>query len=423
MKGQVFKRCTRCPRRTRYRDGDEKCRECGSSEFSWNYLADVGRDPATGKRRRKWGGGFAKKGDAEAALREILAKVDRDRYVDPSKLTLGAFLLDQWLPAMQLTIAETTWEGYKGNVDRYIVPRLGEVALKDLKPPKINWMYADVRDHGRSRGTGKLSLKTVREVHVTLHRALEDAVRWDYLDQNPCDRVTAPSATAAKNGRKKAIKTWTAAEVNAFGIAIADHPFFELWLLDATTGIRRSELLGLRWKDVDLKNNRLAIRQVLVVVDGKGKFKDAPKSQNGYRTIRFPPRVGAALNDLRVRQLKTRLAADQWTDLDLLFCRKDGLPWHPDYVTDTLKKLILDSGLPEIRPLQDLRHTHATILIGEAGVNVKVVQERLGHHSHSFTADTYQHVIPGMDEAATAQFDDLVFGDTTRDAPEAEDRA
>ena len=94
-----------------------------------------------------------------------------------------------------------------------------------------------------------------------------------------------------------------------------------------------------------------------------------------------------------------------------MFCRPDGDAWHPDHVTSTLRELMIASGLPRIRPMQDLRHTHATLLIGEGGVNVKVVQERLGHHSHSFTADTYQHVIPGMDEAAARRFDQLVFGD------------
>ena len=419
MKGRVFKRCTQCPKRSKYRAGDRRCPNCGGTEFTWYFSVDLGKK-ANGKRNRKDKGGFPTKRDAERALRDLLAKADRGGVIETSKLTVAQFLRDEWLPAMQMSIEKTTWVGYQGNVDRYIIPRIGDIALRDLKPPKINWLYADVRDNGRSRGTGKLSLKTVREVHVTLHRALEDAVRWDYLDNNPASRANAPSATAAKNQRKKAIKTWTASEVNAFAKRYKGHPFFVLWLLAASTGMRRSELLGLRWKDIDLKNSRLAIRQVLVKVGGKGEFKDAPKSAHGFRTIRLPGSVVAALRDARQTQIAVRLGSSVWHDLDLVFCRDDGLPFHPDYVTETVREMIEASGLPPIRPLQDLRHTHATLLLAD-GANAKVVQERLGHHSHSFTADTYQHVMPGMDEAVANQFEDLVFGDDRSDDQQPEE--
>jgi integrase len=112
---------------------------------------------------------------------------------------------------------------------------------------------------------------------------------------------------------------------------------------------------------------------------------------------------------LRKVQDEARATIDEWPNLDLVFCRPDGHPWHPDHVTATVRELIEDSGLPRIRPLQDLRHTHATLLL-VGGEHLKVVQERLGHHSHSFTSDTYQHVTPGMDDAAAARFDGMVFG-------------
>lgn len=409
MRGRVFKRCTHCPKRSKYREGDRRCPTCGASAYTWYYSVDIGKN-AEGKRRRKDKGGFATRRDAEKALRDLLAKADRGHVVEASKLTVAQFLEDEWLPAMQMSIAPTTWEGYRGNIERYIVPRIGEVLLRDLKPPKINLLYADVRKNGRSRGAGELSLKTVREVHVTLHRALEDAVRWDYLEINPAHRANAPSATAARNQRKKAISTWTAEEVHRFAALHREHPFYALWLLAASTGMRRSELLGLRWKDVDLSRARLAIRQVLVKVGGKAQFKDAPKSANGYRTIRFSPVVVAALEVLRSAQVEARSTAPVWQDHDLVFCRDDGLPWHPDHVTDTISEMIDASDLPRIRPLQDLRHTHATLLLAD-GANAKVVQERLGHHSHSFTADTYQHVMPGMDEAVASRFQDIIFGD------------
>ena len=137
--------------------------------------------------------------------------------------------------------------------------------------PAISWagfVLALIRDNGRTRGTGPLSLKSVREVHVTLHRALEDAVRWEYFETNPSDRATAPPATAARNERRKRIRTWSAAEVNAFAVFIEGHELHELWALAASTGLRRSELLGLRWIDLDLERRLLSVRRVLVKVGG-----------------------------------------------------------------------------------------------------------------------------------------------------------
>jgi integrase len=414
---QIFKRCTRCSARTRFGPGDRHCPKCGGSEASWGFVVDIGPDPATDKRRRRRGGGFATRREAEAALREVLTKRERGQLVQPTTMTVRAFLVDQWLPAMPMSIGPTTLEGYRGNIERYIVPRVGDLPLRALTPPVINRLYADVRQNGRTRGTGPLALKTVREVHVTLHRALEDAVRWDYLEANPSDRASAPSATAARNERRRRIRTWSATEVNTFAAFIEGHELHELWALAASTGLRRSEILGLRWIDLDLNRRLLSVRRVLIKIGGTAQFKDAPKSAHGFRTISIPPRVTQLLLELRDWQAQQPRLQAIPSEQALVFCRYDGAPWHPDHVSKTLRELVIESGLPRIRPMQDLRHTHATLLIGEGGVNVKVVQERLGHHSHSFTADTYQHVIPGMDEAAATRFDALVFGDNDAEPP------
>ena len=317
--------------------------------------------------------------------------------------------METWLPTIKMSIEATTWEGYRGSITAYVLPRIGDVKLAELNPPTLNWLYSDARENGRIRGEEPLTLKTVREIHVALHKALEDAVSWGYLRDNPASRANPPTATAARNAGKQVMGTWTSDQVEQFATEIADHPFFPLWLLAASTGMRRSELLGLRWKDLDPDRSLLAIRQVLVVVGGTSHFKDAPKSRHGFRTIRIPGIVVRELARLRDLQTEQRGTAKKWADHDLIFCRPDGDPWHPDYVTQTIRELILASDLPRIRPLQDLRHTHATLLLAD-GENAKVVQERLGHHSHSFTADTYQHVMPGMDQAAAARFEGLVFG-------------
>ena len=421
MKGYIGKRCTRCPQRGRYKEGDRRCPKCGATEHTWTFSVDVGLT-TEGKRRRIERGGFATKRDAQKSLEEIVAKADRGGILEPSKRTVAQFLVDEWLPSMEMGIERTTWEGYREKIHSYVLSRIGPVVLAELKPPKLNAMYADIRKHGRIRGDDPLALKTVREVHVILHRAFKDAVQWEYIEANPASKANPPSATAAKNQRKKAMQTWTAAEVNEFARQFHDHEFFPLWLLAASSAMRRSELLGTRWKAIDFDRGLLAIRQVLVKVGGKGEFKEAPKSAHGFRTIQIAPRVLAVLRDLRRKQAEVRLRAQVWHDNDLVFCRPDGNPWHPDHVTETVREMIEASGLPRIRPLQDLRHTHATLLLAD-GENAKVVQERLGHHSHSFTADTYQHVMPGMDAAAASRFDGLVFGNDGNDEDKPDETA
>jgi integrase len=188
-------------------------------------------------------------------------------------------------------------------------------------PAAINQLYADVRENGRTRGTGPLALKTVREVHVTLHRALEDAVRWDYLETNPSDRASAPSATAARNERRKRIRTWSAAEVNTFAAFIEGHELHELWALAASTGLRRSELLGLRWIDLDLNRRLLSVRRVLILVGGTAQFKDAPKSAHGFRTISLPPKVTQLLIELREWQAQQPRLQAIPPEQALVFCR------------------------------------------------------------------------------------------------------
>lgn len=173
VRGRIFKRCLRRPCRSRYREGDRCCPNCGAREHTWYYVVDLGREG--GRRPRRTRGGFATRKEAETALTEVLVERQQGRHVDRSRITVAEFLADQWLDAMAMSIAGTTLEGYRGLIERYILPRIGGVVLQELTPPTINWLYADVRKGGRARGAGPLSLKTIREVHVVLHRALQDA--------------------------------------------------------------------------------------------------------------------------------------------------------------------------------------------------------------------------------------------------------
>lgn len=417
MKGSTFKVCTTCPKRKSWSGPEQQCPACGSSEFTWSFKVTLGKKP-DGRPNQVKRGGFERKADAEDELRRLLEEHSQGRHVDRSRMTVAEFL-DEWLEARRLKVSPSTLANNQDTVRQYLAPRLGTVPLQELTPPQVNAAYADLRDNGRTRGEGPLSASTIRKAHTVLHKALNDAKRWGYVATNAATDADPPTATAVKNARKKAIQVWTVEQIQTFAGWLLDHrpELYALWLLAISTGLRRSELLGLRWEDVDLDRGRLAVRQVLIKVDGGMRFKEAPKSQHGYRTIRFSARIADVLRVHRTSQTKDRLESPfPWADHDLVFCRPDptttgepaGGPWHPDTITHRLGEAIDASGLPRIRPLQDMRHSHATVLLLE-GEHMKVVQERLGHHSFAFTADTYTHLAAGMDEAAADRFDAAVF--------------
>jgi integrase len=222
-----------------------------------------------------------------------------------------------------------------------------------------------------------------------LHGALADAVRWNLLQRNPVTDARPPRV------RRRSHVIWSTDELRRFvEHARSDH-HAALWLLVCTTGLRRSELAGLRRADLDLANGRLTSGETRVVVGGQATDSDG-KSDDSRRTLALDPVTVDALREFLVRwdELKQEFGhAGQH-----LFCHPDGRPIHPDTITEWFARLSWAAGLPPIRP-HDVRHSYATASL-RAGVPVKVVSERLGHSSVSFTQDTYMHVIPGMDEHA-----------------------
>ncbi|MBA2319087.1 MAG: site-specific integrase [Euzebyales bacterium] len=380
---------------------------CGSDHWTWCVVADVAH--GGGKRRQTRRQGFSTREEADAALREILGSVDNGSYVVLSDQTLGEFLADRWLPAMRPPRLEaTTWVEYRRKVANQVVPRLGHIKLQKLNPLHLNSLYADLLESGRMNGRGGLSAKTVREMHVILHKALGDAVRWGLLARNVALLADPPSHRMASAARQATMRTWTAEQLLAFLEHVRHDRLSAVWMLAASSGMRRSELGGVRWRDILFDAGRLAVRQRLASVDGKPQLS-VPKSPRGRRTIDLDRRTLDALKLHREQQLEERAAwGGGWHDLDLVVTREDGHWIHPDWITELFRRHGRDAGLPHIR-LHDLRHTHATLLL-EAGANPKVVSERLGHHSVAFTLDTYAHVLPGMQAEAAQSFSDLVFG-------------
>jgi integrase len=307
--------------------------------------------------------------------------------------TIEKFLTELWLPGIKPTIRHSTLSGYSGIVRNHILPELGDLKLRSLTPQRLNAFYARLLACGHCvKGTG-LAPSTVIRIHATLHRACRDAVRWGYLTTNPADKADPPKQ---KMGGFE-MRTWNAGELRVFLEAASLSTEPDMWLLFAMTGMRRGEVLGLRWKDVDLERGLVSVRQTVLNVGGRRVFS-SPKTARSRRVVALDPATVATL-----RKHWSNKAGDPSA---LIFSEEDGRPLDGNAVTRRFVKLLTEAGLPRIR-LHDLRHTHATLALG-LGIHPKIVSERLGHSTIAFTLDIYSHATPHMQSEAALKFGALI---------------
>jgi integrase len=369
---------------------------------TWSYVVDIGRDPMSGRRRQQWKGGFPTKREAERGLGHALAAVGAGAVPDAGRLTVGAYF-DQWLAGHVPSLKPSTAKSYREVVQWYIQPGLGRVKLVDLNALLIRSLYAELLVHGGRRKRAGLSPATVAVVHRVLRKALNDAVLWGLLVRSPLLGVKPPRHTRPE------MHAWSPDEARRFLRSVEGDRLYGLWVLVLATGMRRGELAGLRWADVDLDAGALAVRRSRVSVAYAVDESD-PKTRSSRRTISLDARVIAVLRAYRRLQLEERLAwGPAWTDTGYVFTREDGYPLHPERITVLFGRLVESSGLSKVR-LHDLRHTSASLMLA-AGVHPKIVSERLGHSSTSITLDLYSHVIPGLQEEAAAKLGEKILGD------------
>lgn len=409
MKGRVFKRCSRCNATV----SNRRCARCSSDQYTWAFIVDVGRSAAGGRKQRRRQG-FTTRREAERALRELLHKLDTQRYVTPDGSTLANFVEDEWLPAVRPpNLRAATWTSYRDELRRHVLPTLGAVPVQQLTPVQLNQLYAHLLAHGRRDGQGGLSPRTVRYIHTVLRKSLADALRWGRVERNVADLADPPRQVASRHGGHMQI--WTAPQLRQFLAHVGDDRLYPAWRLAATTGMRRAEVLGLRWIDVDLDAGRLAVRQAYISIDGRAQFSE-PKTRQSRRTIDLDARTVDVLRGWATEQQAEQEAwADAGEDHGLVFTREDGSPIPPDRFSKLFGRHASAAGLRPIR-LHDLRHTHASLLLA-SGVNPKVASERLGHHSVAFTLDVYSHVVPGMQAAAAERVAEMIFDDDPPERP------
>lgn len=432
----------------------------------WYVKIELDTDPATGRRHQKWHSGFRTRRDAERARIDLLSKFDRGEYVEPSHQTVADFCAD-WLKAIEPTVRPSTFDSYSRNVRLHIVPHIGSIRLTKVDAGVLNGLYAKLLASGRQQSsrlgagyspavveralelraegmtlqaTAKelqgefaeaeritkdtlasllrraakpaegrqrpgLDRRTVNYIHNIIHRAFKDAVRWGRLARNPADASDPPPG-----GQKSdTVQAWDAPTLRRFleSSRSAEDRLHALWLLLATTGMRRGEALGLRWHDVDLEGARLRVVQTIIQIGSKVPVSE-PKTVRGRRAISLDPGTVAVLRDHRRRMLEERmLVGPDFHDVGLVFHRPDGNCLRPDAVSETFLRRGRRYDVPRLT-LQGLRHTWATLAL-EQGIHPRVVQERLGHSTIAITLGIYSHVSPTLHDEAAELIAELVM--------------
>lgn len=371
---------------------------------TWEWTIDIGH-PGERPRRQKRGKGYRTRDEAQSALDEFKASASAGTHVERSDQTVGQFFTE-WIQHVRSTIEPTTWASYERNVRNHIIPAIGAIPLQHLRTADLSAFYRSLGEEGANLITDKpLSPRTVNYISTIVHRALREAVGWELIRRNPADGATRPKG---RQTRKPLPRVWTSAELRRFLDGIAKERIFPIVYLTAMTGMRRGEVMGLRWADVDLDRRKLHLTQQLRSVSGAVfEFADL-KTSRSRRTVMLDQATTQLLRDHRRTQLEERLAIGEgYRDHDLVFPLPDGSPWNPDSVADIFDRRIARLGLPRIT-FHGLRHGWATMAL-EGGVHPKVVQERLGHTSIAITLDIYSHVVEAIDEAAAQTVADFVF--------------
>lgn len=384
---------------------------------TWTWYFQDGRDPDTGKKLQRSKGGFRTKKDAERALAQALSQRENGTFVEPNRIRLRDFLTMHWLPSAKTTIRYSTWDSYRRNFELHVIPRIGTRRLQDLTPVQLNELYTELLDSGRRDGKGGLAPKTVRNIHLALHKALVDAVRWGLLVKNPAEQASPPSRRHVRTKKPK-MRTWTAEELREFLDLMRGHKHFAPMYLAATTGMRRGEILGLRWGDIHFEQGKVSVEQTLISVAYELSFSE-PKTDRGRRSIA----VDATTLDVLAEHRRHAIDVAEYTGAGkgerLVFCKPDGSPYHPDWFRQVFERKVAGSDLPRIR-FHDLRHTYATLAL-RAGVHPKIVSERLGHATVAMTLDIYSHAVPDIQAQAADTVAKLILGTEEVAQSEADD--
>ena len=351
----------------------------------WEGRYTAGHDPATGKQIFKSVLGKTQ-AEVKEKLKKAMVEAGQIDFTKSGKYTVGTWM-DEWFEIVaKIKVRPSSHQTYRGYIDNHIKPSIGNIPLEKLTTMDLQKLYRTLLTKGRverieaENQPSGLSAKTVRNINQVISSALDLAVAQKIIPSNPTDACELPKV------EHREMQTIPEEQLQAFLAEAKATGVYEMYYIELATGLRRGELLGLKWQDIDWKNGIIKVRRQIARVDGQ--IVEAPlKTKNSYRTVTISPQ---AIEVLKQQRAKTH---DQY-----VFPSPNGGPISPDSVNNMLKRVLARAGIPKVR-FHDLRHTVATIAL-QNGVDIKTVSGMLGHFSAGFTLDTYAHVTTSAQKEA-----------------------
>jgi integrase len=369
------------------------------SPGKWAIVLDV-PDPETGERRRKWHSFSGTKRQAQDECARLITALKHGGYTEPSKTTLAQFL-DRWIEHEASSVSPKTLERYAELARKNIVPLLGNVTMAKLRAEAIDAAWTKALSSGRRDGKGGLAPRTVHHMRRVLIKALSQAVVWEIITKNPAALSKAPKV------ERKAMTAYGADTTAQLLEALKETRIYVPALLAVMCGLRRGEIVALRWRNIDLDNRRMSI--VETAEQTKAEVRQKETKTGRARVVDLSSTVVAELRRHRAAQAEEQLRLGiRPDDSAFVVAQIDGRPIQPNSLTHEWTRILATTNLERIR-FHDLRHSHATQMLA-AGVHPKVAQERLGHSTIAITLDIYSHVMPGMGADAAERVDAAVRG-------------
>ncbi len=351
----------------------------------WEGRYTAGFDPATGKQVFKNVLGKTQN-EVKEKLKKALEESQKLDFTRTGKYTVSQWMEEWFENVCTIKVRPSSHQTYRGYIDHHITPYIGKTPIEKLSTMDLQKLCRKLMDKGRveriesEKQPKGLSAKTVRNIIQIISSAMDFAVAQKIITENPCKAVELPKV------EKQEMQTIPAEQLQAFLTEAKASGVYEMYYIELSTGLRRGELLGLKWQDIDFKNGIITVRRQVARVNGE--ITEAPlKTKNSYRRVSISPQ---AIEVLKAQKAKT--------NSEYVFPSPTGGPISPDSVNNMLKRVLARASIPKVR-FHDLRHTFATIAL-QNGVDIKTVSSVLGHFSAGFTLDTYAHVTTAAQKEA-----------------------